>query len=146
MSVTSSSGNTYYPTTADELVTCLRNIRDAGNTVTTMTIKGHGGGKEKNSKLSMGGGGMLVGSEETILTVVPHANGSTAVYLGERDITSLLNGVCNNNSMINFRACCTYDLAQDVARSLHLPQSCVTGTWGYGVGIPGTTFVLGFNW
>lgn len=126
--VLESNGVEYTPATAAELIGILEGIRDRGNQVSTLIIKGHGYS-----------GGIEVGDGGEVLTA-PEGSLSNSVYIGD-DVTELLKDVTNAETTISLRGCFTYDLAKRV--ECRLDGAKVYGAIRFVIGIPGTTWGIG---
>lgn len=120
-----SDGTVWDVTTAEDLKAALEGIQLAGDTVTSLIIKGHGGG-----------GAIFVGDDEVALTIA-----SGTIYLGDDDITQLLLDVTDASTEIRFRGCHTAPLARSVENALDGAK--VFGAVRFIIGIPGTCWAIG---
>ena len=88
-------GRTYRAATSADLINNLRAMRDNGEKIRLLVIKGHGGDE-----------GICVGEDEVVLSVST-VNGRKRVMLGNRDITDLLADVSDIGTLISLRGCKT---------------------------------------
>lgn len=129
-----SNGTTHYPTNGGGLVDVLEDIRDDGETVVTLIIKGHG-----SEDL------IEVGNDGDILTVVNNQDiviGNLDPNQPQHDITELLDDVTDSGTTINFRGCSTAPLAASVDVLIG-GDPTTTGTLLPVVNVPWTPFYVG---
>ena len=127
ISVTTRDGNTYYPSTAAELIDDLETIRDDGDMVDELIIKGHAGPEA----IQVGDG------EEDFMSVF---NGN--ILIGAEDITDLLNDVTDEETDIDLRGCKSRQVADDLEGALDGAE--VEGRRWFIIGIPGTRQTIGW--
>jgi len=123
-----SDGNSYNPVTATQLISGLQTIRNNGDQVTKLIIKGHA--------FTADGGGIEVGDDGEYLTVA-----GDDIYIGDIEVTQLLNDVTNGNSEIVLRGCFSKVTADRVEAKLD--GADVFGAVRFVIGIPGTTWGFG---
>jgi len=118
-------GRTYTPESSFELTSTLNQIRNNGDIIKRMIIKGHG----SEDGINIGGG-------EDYLTTA-----GNSIYIGGTDVTNLLKDVTDGRSAISLRGCFSYALAKRV--QARLDGAKVYGAIRFVIGIPGTTIGIG---
>ena len=122
-----SNGTVYTPDTATKLLENMNTIKENGEQIKQLIIKGHGG----EGIIEVGDGGESL-----------YLNGSGAeIFIGNTTVTQLLKDITDGSTTIRFRGCFTYSLAKDVERILDGAK--VVGAVRFVIGIPGTPWGLG---
>jgi RHS repeat-associated protein len=132
--ITTLGGKHYTPTTSKELVDTLNTIKNGGDTIDYMIIKGHGA----TNLIDLPDGGTLQANDASITV--------ESTVTGKARVTAVLRSITGSKSTISLRGCFTQPLAVGIEATLN-NHTTVSGSCGVTLGIPWTCQSWGiYSW